>query len=63
MSEYNILFITADQWRGDCLSGLGHPTLKTPNLDQLSQEGVLFKNHFCQIVPCGPSRASLFTGL
>jgi len=63
MSKYNILFITADQWRGDCLSGLGHPTLKTPNLDQLSQEGVLFKNHFCQIVPCGPSRASLFTGL
>ncbi|MFT4713013.1 MAG: arylsulfatase A-like enzyme, partial [Candidatus Azotimanducaceae bacterium] len=29
----NVLFITADQWRGECLSSLGHK-VKTPNLDQ-----------------------------
>ncbi len=39
----NVLFITADQWRGDCLSALGHPVVRTPNLDALAAEGVLFK--------------------
>ena len=59
----NILFITADQWRGDSLGCVGHSVLKTPNLDQLSREGYLFRNHYSQTVPCGPSRASLYTGL
>jgi arylsulfatase A-like enzyme len=59
----NVLFITADQWRGDCLSALGHPTVKTPHLDALAGDGVLFRNHFTQGVPCGPSRASLYSGM
>ena len=59
----NILFITADQWRGDCLSALGHPHLKTPNLDALAADGVTFKRHYAQATPCGPSRASLYTGM
>jgi len=59
----NLLLITADQWRGDCLSALGHPTLRTPHLDALAADGVLFRNHFAQCSPCGPSRASLLTGL
>ena len=59
----NLLFITADQWRGDCLSALGHPTVKTPNLDALAQDGVLFTRHYANAVPCGPSRASLHTGM
>ena len=59
----NILFITADQWRAECLSALGHPMVKTPNLDALAQEGVLFRNHFANAVPCGPSRTSLHTGM
>jgi arylsulfatase A-like enzyme len=59
----NILFITADQWRGDCLSALGHPCIETPHLDALAAGGVLFRRHYCQAVPCGPSRASLHTGL
>ena len=29
----NVLFITVDQWRGDCLSALGHPVLETPALE------------------------------
>ena len=37
--------------------------MKTPNLNELASEGVLFRKHFAQTVPCGPSRASLFTGL
>lgn len=59
----NLLFITADQWRGDCLAAEGHPTLRTPNLDALAGEGVRFRNHFAQAAPCGPSRASLHTGM
>lgn len=59
----NLLFITADQWRGECLSTLGHPTVKTPNLDQLAGEGVLFRHHFAQATPCGPSRACIYTGM
>ncbi len=59
----NVLFITADQWRGDCLSALGHPCLKTPNLDRLARDGVLFRRHYAQATPCGPARASLYTGL
>ena len=59
----NVLFITADQWRGDCLSALGHPCLKTPNLDRLAGDGMLFAKHYAQTTPCGPGRASLYTGL
>lgn len=58
----NVLFITADQWRGECLSCLGH-RVQTPNLDMLASEGVLFKRHYANAVPCGPSRASLHTGM
>ncbi len=41
---------------------LGHPAVRTPNLDRLASEGVLFSNHYAQAAPCGPSRASLLTG-
>ncbi len=58
----NVLFITVDQWRGDCLSALGHPVLETPALDSLARRGVLFANHWANAAPCGPSRACLYTG-
>ena len=59
----NILFITADQWRGECLSALAHPIVKTPHLDALAREGTLFARHFSNSAPCSPSRATLHTGL
>ncbi len=59
----NVLFITADQWRGECLSALGHPVVKTPHLDALAREGTLFRRHYSQATSCGPARASLYTGL
>ena len=59
----NVLFITADQWRGDSLSALGHANAATPNLDALAAEGTLFRSHYTQASPCGPSRTSLLTGL
>ena len=62
MRRPNILFITLDQWRGDCLGSAGHPVVETPNLDRLASEGVRFTSHYAQTAPCGPSRASLLTG-
>jgi arylsulfatase A-like enzyme len=59
----NVLFVTADQWRGDSLSCAGHPVVRTPNLDRLAASGVRFARHFAQTAPCGPSRASLYTGM
>ncbi len=44
------------------LPKLGADYLKLPNLDRLCAEGVTFRNHFTQAVPCGPARASLLTG-
>ena len=58
----NVLFITVDQWRGECLGAAGHPIVRTPNLDRLAAEGVMFTRHYAQAAPCGPSRASLHTG-
>jgi len=63
MRDLNILLITLDQWRGDCLSLLGHPCLRTPNIDALASDGLLFRRHFTVASPCGPARASLLTGL
>jgi arylsulfatase A-like enzyme len=62
-AKKNVLLIVVDQWRGLMLPKLGADYLKLPNIDRLSAEGVTFRNHFTQTVPCGPARASLLTGL
>jgi arylsulfatase A-like enzyme len=59
----NILLITADQWRGDCLSAVGHPCVVTPGVDALAAEGTLFARHYAGAAPCSPARATLYTGL
>ena len=58
----NVLFITLDQFRADCLSAAGHPIVRTPHLDALAAQGVRFARHHSQAAPCGPGRASLYTG-
>ena len=62
MPPANVLYITVDQWRGDCLGVAGHPVVRTPTLDSLAARGVRFANHWSVTAPCGPSRASLHTG-
>ncbi len=60
----NIIFIFADQWRGDCLSLTGHPVVKTPNLDAIAnQNGVIFNKAYSTCPSCVAARASVFTGL
>lgn len=59
----NVLFILTDDQRYDALSCMGHKHLKTPNIDRLAREGLLFRNHFCTTSLCSPSRASILSGL
>ena len=59
----NVLLITLDQFRGDCLSVAGHPHVQTPNLDALAAAGVRLSRHYSQAAPCGPGRACLYTGM
>jgi len=59
----NLLFIIFDDLN-DSVSGMGgHPQAKTPNIDRLMARGVRFTNAHCSSPICGPSRASLLTGL
>lgn len=58
----NIIFILTDDHRWDAFSCMGHPFLKTPNLDRIASEGILFENAFVTTSLCSPSRASFLTG-
>lgn len=58
----NILFVMVDEMRFDCMGCAGHQTAKTPTLDKLAKEGVLFRNAYTVSPVCCPSRASVFSG-
>lgn len=62
-SRPNILLILTDQQRFDTLGCYGAPTCRTPHLDALAARGVRFDRAYTGALPCGPSRAALFTGL
>jgi arylsulfatase A-like enzyme len=59
----NLILITTDQQRGDCLGCDGHPVLETPYLDQLAQEGVRFRRAYTAVPSCTPARAAVLTGM
>ena len=58
----NILFVIADDL-GARLGCYGDRQARTPHLDSLAARGVLFQNCFTQYPTCGPSRASMLSGL
>lgn len=58
----NLLWICTDQQRFDTLGCYGNRWVKTPNLDRLAAEGVLFERAYCQSPVCAPSRGSFLTG-
>lgn len=62
MKKPNILIISSDHHRGDCLSVAGHPTVMTPQLDQLSFEGVRFERAYSTCPTCIPARQMIMTG-
>ena len=59
----NIIFLLTDDQRDNTLGSMGHSFVNTPNLDNLSQHGVRFKNTYIAEPTCSPSRTALFTGL
>ena len=59
----DILLIMPDQMRGDCLSVLDHPAVRTPNFDRLAENGVLFRRAYTTVPSCIPARYALLTGL
>ena len=59
----HIVIFNPDQFRSDALGHLGNPASVTPHLDQISKEdGVSFRNAFCQNPVCTPSRCSFMSG-
>lgn len=58
----NFLFILTDQQQRKGLGCYGNDIARTPNIDRLAQEGVIFDNAFTANVICMPSRASILTG-
>ena len=59
----NVLMIAVDDLN-DWVGYAGtHPDTRTPNIDALAERGTVFTRAYSQFPLCGPSRASLFSGL
>ena len=59
----NVVFFICDQMRADALGALGGTNGRTPNLDRLAAQGVVFENSFSNNPVCVPSRKSMWTSL
>lgn len=57
-----VLFVT-DQQKADMLGCAGDPLLKTPNIDEMAQDGLSFDRFYVAMPSCMPNRASIMTGL
>ena len=58
----NILFIAIDDLRPE-LGCFGGKEIRSPHIDKLADQGMVFNRAYCQVAVCGASRASLMTGL
>lgn len=59
----NIIYILADDLGYGDLGCYGQDKIKTPRIDQMAEDGILFTDHYAGNTVCAPSRASLMTGL
>ncbi|MBM4063284.1 MAG: sulfatase [Planctomycetes bacterium] len=62
-SRPNILFVFSDDHAAHAISAYGSRVNTTPHIDRLATGGVRFANNFCGNSLCGPSRATVLTGL
>ena len=58
----NVVHIVLDDWGYYEMSGLGHPSLKTPNIDRLAAAGLRFTQCLAGAPVCAPTRCALMTG-
>lgn len=58
----HILLLVVDQLSALFLRAYGHAVTKTPTIDRLADEGVVFENAYCSSPLCAPARAVLMTG-
>ena len=58
----NVLFILCDDLGWGDLHCYGHPQIKTPNLDRLARQGMLFTQFYVNSAVCSPSRTAFMTG-
>ena len=61
-NKKNVLFLIMDDLRPE-LNCYGAKYMKTPNMDKLATQGVMFENAYCNVPVSGASRASMFSGL
>jgi len=61
-NELNVILVTLDTTRADRIGAYGHSLAKTPNLDALARDGVMFQNAYCQVPLTLPSHVSILTG-
>ncbi|HJC56810.1 MAG TPA: sulfatase-like hydrolase/transferase [Candidatus Eisenbergiella intestinipullorum] len=59
----NFLVFVTDQHRADWLSCMGNTILRTPHIDDIAKQGVMFEQAYCNTPLCMPSRATMWTGL
>ncbi len=59
----NIIYILADDMGVYDLGCYGQQQIKTPNIDKMATEGMLFTQHYAGSTVCAPSRGTLMTGL
>ncbi|WP_341227902.1 sulfatase [uncultured Arcticibacterium sp.] len=62
-AQPNIVLIIADDVSWNDISPYGHPSVRTPNLDKLAADGMLFTEAFLTTSSCSPSRTSIISGL
>lgn len=60
--QANILLIQVDQMHAEAMSCLGSVNVKTPNLDRLAGQGVVFRHAVANNAICMPSRISMLSG-